>query len=274
MTKRFFSYTAIAGLIVSLFVASLWADGRRLTYEGVDNISELAAAPASGDFVPVFDTSANDVLKVDAKWFQVTDGTGPTAAELDYLTGVTAGTAAASKAVVLDSSSQIDALDIIALELNNVAVDEALMAKQGRGSFVICGEADTVNNNTVYYGPDITLLGTSGFGGLTCDINAVGNTTEATADAPIYTNQAVAVMGMTCRNEADANADISFTLRTAAGATTPSVTCTISDGERDCVADVQTTTDIAAGATVAIAAASTGDIAAANGFVCEVEVAY
>ncbi|OGR29709.1 MAG: hypothetical protein A2139_02360 [Desulfobacca sp. RBG_16_60_12] len=140
----------------------------------------------------------------------------------------------------------------------------------------ICGENTTINNNTVYYGPDITLV--SNTSGLTCDINAVGNVDEATADAPAFTNKAVQVTGMTCRNEADSGASISYTLRTAAGATVPSVTCTI-DGtgaaaERDCVADVQTTTAIAAGATLAIAAASTSDIADANGFICNVQVAY
>lgn len=138
--------------------------------------------------------------------------------------------------------------------------------------FQICGEATTINNNTVYYGPNIALVANTS--GLTCDINATGNTTEATADAPVYTNKAVNVLGMTCRNEADANANISFTLRTAAGATVPSVTCTIADGERDCVADVQTTTAIAAGATVAIAGASTGNIADGNGFICNVFVTH
>ncbi len=139
--------------------------------------------------------------------------------------------------------------------------------------FNICGEATTVNNNTVYYGPSIVLLANT-MNGQTCDINATGNTTEATADAPIYTNKAVKVQGMTCRNEADANAAVTFTLRTAAGATVPSVTCTIADNERDCVADVQTTTNIAAGAAVAIAASSTANIADNNGFVCNVAVTY
>lgn len=156
--------------------------------------------------------------------------------------------------------------------LSNVTGNPAI-SNPGRDWFNICGEATTINNNTIYYGPNVTLLASSG-NGQTCDINATGNATEATADAPIYTNQAVQVLGMTCRNEADANADISFTLRTAAGATVPSVTCTIADGERDCVADVQTTTSIAAGATVAIAAASTSSVADGNGFVCTVSVAY
>jgi hypothetical protein len=42
--------------------------------------------------------------------------------ELDYLDGVTAGTAIASKAVVLDASAQIDTLDIIAPLINGVAL--------------------------------------------------------------------------------------------------------------------------------------------------------
>lgn len=156
----------------------------------------------------------------------------------------------------------------------STAVASAPIINPGRDSFTICGEATTINNNTVFYGPDVgTLLPNAG-NGQTCDINAVGNTTEATADAPAYTGLAFQALGMTCRNESDANADISFTLRTAAGATVPSVTCTISDGDRDCVADVQTTTAIASAATVAVAAASTGDIADANGFVCTVSVAY
>lgn len=157
--------------------------------------------------------------------------------------------------------------------IDGTTINEVALKNPGRDWFNICGDNTTVNNNTVYYGPSIVLLASSG-NGQTCDINAAGDTTEATADAPVYTNQAVQVLGMTCRNEGDANANISYTLRTAAGATTPSVTCTIADGERDCVADVQTTTAIAAGATVAIAAASSSDVGDNTGFVCNVSVAY
>lgn len=159
------------------------------------------------------------------------------------------------------------------LSIDGTALNQAPLTSPGRSWFNICGEATTVNNNTVYYGPSIVLLASSG-NGQTCDINAAGSTTEATADAPVFTNQAVQVVGMVCRNETDANADISFTLRTAAGATVPSVACTIADGERDCVADVQTTTAIAAGAAVAVAAASSASVADGNGFVCTVSVAY
>ena len=50
------------------------------------------------------------------------------AAELGFIDGVTAGTAAASKAVVLDANSKINTLDITALKLNGTACDEAYLS--------------------------------------------------------------------------------------------------------------------------------------------------
>ena len=143
----------------------------------------------------------------------------------------------------------------------------------GISSFLICGDGTTVSTNTVYYGPSIVLLANTS-GGQTCEINAAGNTTEATADAPIYTSKAVQVLGMTCRNEGDAAMDVTYTLRSAEAATTPAIACTIADDDRDCVADVQSTTDIAAGATVAVAVSAGADLGANTGFVCQVFVAH
>lgn len=174
---------------------------------------------------------------------------------------------------VVGSGCTLDIEDGGALELDGVTLNLDALGSQGIDFFNVCGEATTINNNTIYYGASTTLTANT-FNGQACDINAVGNATEATADSPIYTNKDVYITGMTCRNEADANANISYTLRTAAGATVPSVTCTIADGERDCVADVQTTTAIAAGATVAVAAASSSNVGDNNGFVCTVGVAY
>lgn len=145
------------------------------------------------------------------------------------------------------------------------------ISNPGRGQIVICGDATTVNNNTVYYGPIVTV-NASDTGGMDCDVTAAGNTTEATADAPVFTAKAFHVLGMVCRN-VDTNAAVSYTLRSAAAATTPSVTCSVADGELDCVADVQTTTAIASGATIAVAVASTADMGAAA-FVCTIEIAY
>ena len=45
-----------------------------------------------------------------------------TAAQLNFLSGVTAGTSAASKAVVLDASSKISAMDITALKIGGTTV--------------------------------------------------------------------------------------------------------------------------------------------------------
>ena len=143
----------------------------------------------------------------------------------------------------------------------------------GVSSFTICGDGTTVSTNTVYYGPSIVLLANTS-GGQTCDINAAGNTTEATADAPIYTSQAVQVLGMTCRNEGDAAMDVTYTLRSAEAAITPAIACTIADDDRDCVADTQSTTDIAAGATVAVAVSAGADLGANTGFVCQVFVTH
>jgi hypothetical protein len=167
-------------------------------------------------------------------------------------------------------TTQGGALTVIG-DAGALRVDGTLL--MGVSSFNICGDNTTINDNIVYYGPSIALTANTS-GGQACDINAAGNTTEGTADAPIYTSQAFQVLGMTCRNEADAGADISYTLRSAAAATVPSVTCTIADDDRDCVADVQSTTDIAAGATVAVAAAAGSAVGDNTGFICQVFVAY
>jgi hypothetical protein len=171
---------------------------------------------------------------------------------------------------VSNYTAQGGAATVIGGSLEVTAAGDLLM---GVSSFNICGDGTTVNANTVYYGPSVALIANTS-GGQTCDINAVGSTTESGVDIPVYTGQAVQVLGMTCRNEGDAAMDVSYTLRTGAAATVPSVTCTIADNYRDCVADVQTTTDIAVGATVAVAVAAAADLGANTGFVCQVFVAY
>lgn len=81
----------------------------------------------------------------------------PSAAELDTLAGVTPGTSAASKAVVLDGNSKINALDITALSLGGVAVtaDAAEVNKlDGTGAALASGTpvthiADPAGGGTV-----------------------------------------------------------------------------------------------------------------------------
>lgn len=182
------------------------------------------------------------------------------------VTAVTVTTDGTGTAEVALPAGSIDGTEILDGTIN--AADEAYA---GRAQIVICGDLTTINNNTVYYGPNraVTAAGTSG---MTCDVSAAGNTTEATADAPAFEAQAFHVRAMVCRT-VDTGETVSFTLRTAEGATTPSVTCSIADNELDCVADVQTTTQIASAATIAVAAASTGDLGTAA-FVCTLDVVF
>lgn len=209
-----------------------------------------------------------------------------TAAELNYTDVTTLGTLAASKAWTSDAS-----LDTImptgglltvqsgaaltldsgsTLTVQSVAVDKNVLSLQGRATISICGDLVTINNNTVYYGPSAVLLTQSG---QTCDTTAAGNTTEATADEPGFVAKAFQVLSMDCRAIAPGGT-VSFTLRSAAAATTPSVTCSMTTAQTDCQTSAGTTTAIASGATIAIAAASTSDIGSTKGFRCNLQVAY
>ncbi len=67
-----------------------------------------------------------------------------TATELNYIHSVTPGTSAASKAVVLDSNSKIDALDVTSLSINGVAASTAGAVQ----SFCITGSCtETASTN-------------------------------------------------------------------------------------------------------------------------------
>lgn len=177
-------------------------------------------------------------------------------------------------AVCLVSGAQardiVDGGDLSPTDRNNW---QALQEWQGRGYITICGDATTVNNNTVYYGPGITLTANIPFG-QNCDITAAGNATESTADAPAFTSKPYRVLGMQCRNQADQDASITYTFRNNTKFTTPKVTCTIADNIRDCVADQQPLDIIPAAAPIAIAVNSTSDIGASKGFNCTIAIAY
>lgn len=164
----------------------------------------------------------------------------------------------------------VDGGDLSPTDRNNW---QALQEWQGRGYITICGDATTVNNNTVYYGPGITLTANIPFG-QNCDITAAGNATEATADAPAFTKKPFRVLGMQCRNQADQDANITYTFRNNTKFTTPKVTCTIADGERDCIADMQPLDIVAAAAPIAVALNSTSDVGASKGFNCTIAIAY
>ncbi len=94
--KKFTILLSSLALTVLLAVFA-YSDDRRLMYDGFDNLTDINAAPATGDFVPLMDTSANDVKKIDMADLGI-----------NFVSGVTAGTSANSKALVLDSSGNID----------------------------------------------------------------------------------------------------------------------------------------------------------------------
>ena len=142
----------------------------------------------------------------------------------------------------------------------------------GRARFQVCGDAVTVSNNTVYYGPDQTLVTSSTVGQVKCDTTAVGNTTEATADAPAFKAKAFIVLGMNCYAP-DAGSALTYTARSAEAGLTPALVVSIADNDTQGMTSAPSTTAIASGATFAVAVASTADVGTVP-FLCEVDVAY
>lgn len=138
-----------------------------------------------------------------------------------------------------------------------------------------CGQQ--VVTGTVYFAP-ITAFLTGDFtaayvmGDAQC--NALDNTTEATIDEPIgYANTSFKALGMMCEASSSGSNGVTFTLRSAAADLTPSMTCTIPTGETSCTSVTSSTTDIAAGATLAMKVVNTEDLSAQDGW-CKVLIAY
>lgn len=156
------------------------------------------------------------------------------------------------------------------LTVDGATVNKKALSLPGRAVITICGDGTTINNNTVYYGPSMVPVAS---GERTCDITAAGNTTEATADAPAFDSTAFQVLSMDCLTADPGASGVSFTLRNNAAATVPSVTCSVANTKLGCTANVQTTTAIAAGNPISIAAASAGD-QGSTPFACQIHVAY
>lgn len=160
-------------------------------------------------------------------------------------------------------SSSIDATDLAA---DSVGVDE--FAAGPVVNIVFCGQQ--ANNGTIYLGPADDSYDAGGgeyaIGGVACD--ALDSATEATADGPISiaSNNAIKVTGMTCKASSSGSNGVAFTLRTGAAATTPSIGCTVATSATTCTDNAFTTTDIVAGATMAVRAVNTEDLSAQDGW--------
>lgn len=178
----------------------------------------------------------------------------------------TDGVAADEIAADAVGASEIAAGAVATSELATGAVGNVDMGATMMDKIILCGQL--VNNNTVYVGPATTVYlaaasAEAAIGGTTCD--GLDSGTEATADAPIATNfPAFKVHGLYCRISSDPTNDVVITARSAAADMTPSLTCTIAGtgSATHCRALTSTTTDIAAGATIAVKAVTTEDLSA------------
>lgn len=158
------------------------------------------------------------------------------------------------------------------ITVGTTAINTATLTAMARTDIYICGDATTVNNNTVYYGPSEVVVSSATVGQLTCDTTAAGNVTEATADAPAFPATAFYPLGMACY-QPDSGNTITYTLRSAAAGLTPAISVSIADNVLSGTASATATTAVASGATLAVAVASTGDIGTVP-FICKVHVAY
>lgn len=156
------------------------------------------------------------------------------------------------------------------LTVDGVVVNKKQLSLPGRAEITICGDGTTINNNTIYYGPSMVPVAS---GERTCDITQAGNATEATADTPALDNTAFQVLSMDCLTADPGASGVSFTLRNNAAASVPSVTCSVANTKKGCTANIQTTTAVAAGNPISIAAASAGD-QGTTPFACTIHIAY
>ena len=180
------------------------------------------------------------------------------------------GTLEVDGAVEFDGAIDIDST----ITIGTTAVNTAPLTAQARTVLRVCGDATTVNANTVYYGPSQALVTSATVGQMTCNTTAAGNTTEATADAPAMEARAFYPLGMNCW-QVDGGVTITYTLRSAEAAITPAISLSIADNILNGSATATATTAVASGATLAVAVSSASDVATANvPFICEISVAY
>ena len=177
----------------------------------------------------------------------------------------------------VDGASEFDgAIDIDStITVGTTAINTATLTSMARGYFEVCGDITTVNANTVYYGPSQAVIDSATAGRVTCNTDATGNTTEATADEPAVQTTAIYPLGMVCytTDMGATGSPLTFALRSAAAAITPAISLTIADDVLSGTANATATTAIGSGATVAVALTSAGDVGA-GAFYCRVNYAY
>jgi hypothetical protein len=183
----------------------------------------------------------------------------------------TPGLATGNEDAYVEGDLEVDG----ALNVAGQTVNAAPIGLEGRGVFTVCGDIATINANTIYYGPSQAVIDSATAGDLTCNTDAAGSATEATADAPAVEATAIYPLGMVCymTDMGATGSPITFALRSAEAATTPAITFTIADNILSGLSNVAATTPIASAATVAVALTSAGDVGA-GAFLCRVSYAF
>ncbi len=129
---------------------------------------------------------------------------------------------------------------------------------------VYCGQA--AENGTIYLSPTAGVNGVD-FGdgadysisGTACD--ALDGATETTQDLVVFPERGFRVTGMYCQVAGTLGAaeTVVFTYRAAAANVSPSLTCTVSVGQRGCVALAASATTVGSNVATAMQAAETSD---------------
>jgi hypothetical protein len=126
---------------------------------------------------------------------------------------------------------------------------------------VICGD-DAGTTTVNYLGPSLPSWTGDGtdYSLASTACSALDSTTEATADLPVST-LALGVRGMRCKSNSTqaAGESLTMTVRTAAADTVPVISCVIGEAATECRTNTATTTNIVAGATLAVKVVPVGN---------------
>jgi hypothetical protein len=165
-----------------------------------------------------------------------------------------------------------------AITVDSTTIAENGLKFAGRGEFTVCGDIATVNANTVYYGPSQAVIDSATAGLVTCNTDAAGNATEATASEPAVAGLAWVPLGMVCYSTdmGATGSPLTYTLRAGDAAyDSGAITLSIADNVLSGASPANTigTSAIAADTAVAVALTSSGDVGA-GAFICKISYAF
>lgn len=242
--------------------AAIWIDNAETTVSTMSDAIIILSSGVNAGITDAIDVSASNIVN------SINVGANP------VVTGNVAGTigdaTTDSWTLTTDGTGNAE----VVLPENSIGPDEVAAFTD---TVIFCGE--NAENGTIYFAPALAPLlgdGSTSYavGAAGCD--ALDNADEGTADLPLTDMPALKVTGMICRSDATMGAGETqvFTLRSAVGDIVPSVTCTIGEAATSCSTVVSSTTDIAAGATVAVSVVAVDNNGDGDESWCKVGIAY